>query len=80
MLKYAKVKFIGTMVFLSINLSFLIFGIYLMIKMPTKYENKAMKENATGNKTLLILFMLIRFFTLIMFSKMQFDLKKHLLP
>ena len=78
--KYALWKFKVTVVILFFNFILLLFGIFLVVKTEISFNDTYKKGDSSILKNLLILFILTRFFTLVMFSKMLFDAKKYMIP
>ena len=75
LIRYAKIKFVVTIVLMVGNSGFLIFGIYLLIKVSTFMETEDDRD-CEVKRMLLVLFLIIRLFTILIFLKMEIDLKK----
>jgi hypothetical protein len=78
---YARYKFVMTSVTLIINIVLLGFGIAFIVKLPhnTIGDDELQKE-IEKKRTLAIVYLVMRSITILLVSKMQFDLRKHLIP
>ncbi|CDW71113.1 zf-rbx1 domain containing protein [Stylonychia lemnae] len=78
--RYARFKFIVTSILLVLNFLLLGYGAYIIIKLPLDFDETELASDAKKKKNISIIYIIMRGIVILLISKLQYDMKSHLLP